>query len=41
MIENPEVVDQNDDHFIIKCDVHGKTEIPKGLFSNRKISKTE
>jgi hypothetical protein len=41
MMENPEVVDQNDDHFIIECDVHGKTQIPKGLFSNRKISKTE
>lgn len=41
MKENPQVVDQNDDYFIIKCEVHGKTQISKGLFSNRKISKTE
>ena len=41
LIENPNVVGQDDDNFIIKCDVHGETPIPKGLFSNRKIIKTE
>lgn len=39
--ENPMVVDQDEKHFIIKCEIHNETKIPKGLFANRKISKTE
>ncbi len=41
MVNNPKVVGQDDDNFIIKCEIHGETKIPKNLFSNRKISKTE
>lgn len=39
--ENPQVIGQDEENFTIICDVHGKTQIPKGLFSNRKITKTE
>ena len=39
--ENPEVVNQDETNFIINCKIHGETKIPKGLFSNRKINKTE
>lgn len=39
--ENPQVVGQDEENFTILCDIHGKTQIPKGLFSNRKITKTE
>ena len=39
--ENPKVVSQDDKNFIIKCELHGEIPIPKGLFANRKISKTE
>lgn len=41
LIDNPEITGQDDENFFIKCDIHGKTKIPKSLFSNRKISKTE
>jgi hypothetical protein len=41
LIDNPQVVDQGEKHFIIKCDIHGQSKIPKGLFTNRKIIKTE
>ena len=37
LINNPSVVGQNDDNFIVRCEVHGDNEIPKGIFSNRKI----
>ena len=39
--ENPKVISQDDKNFIIKCDIHGEVPIPKGLFANRKIMKTE
>lgn len=39
--ENPKVVGQDDKNFIIKCQIHGETKIPKSIFSNRKITKTE
>lgn len=39
--ENPQVIGQDDDNFIILCDIHGESRVPKGLFSNRKINKTE
>jgi len=39
--ENPKVVGQDDDNFIIKCDIHGEVKIPKKIFSNRKMVKTE
>ena len=39
--ENLKVVDQDDDNFIISCEIHGQTKISKKLYSNRKISKTE
>jgi len=39
--DNPKVVDQDEDNFIITCEIHGETKIPKNLFSNRKIYKTE
>jgi hypothetical protein len=35
------VVSQDDKNFIIECELHGEIPIPKGLFANRKISKTE
>jgi hypothetical protein len=41
LIDNPQVVDQDEKYFIIKCDIHGQSKIPKGLFTNRKIIKTE
>jgi hypothetical protein len=41
LLENPKVVGQDDENFIIKCEIHGETKIPKGIFSNRKIAKTE
>ena len=34
--ENPKVVGQDDDNFIIKCDIHGEVKIPKKIFSNRR-----
>lgn len=39
--ENPMVISQDDESFIIKCEIHGETKIPKSIFTNRKISKTE
>ena len=39
--ENPKVVGQDDDNFIIKCDIHGEVKISKKIFSNRKRVKTE
>lgn len=41
LINNPLVVGQNEDNFIVKCEIHGDNEIPKGVFSNRKIIGTE
>jgi len=41
LVENPKVIGQDENHFIIKCGVHGESKIPKNLYSNRKISKTE
>ena len=41
LISNPTVVGQNDDNFIVRCGIHGDNEIPKGIFSNRKIIGTE
>ncbi len=38
---NPMVINQDDEHFIIKCDLHGEVPIRKKLFSNRKVTKTE
>jgi hypothetical protein len=39
--KNPNVLGQDDENFIIKCDLHGECKIPKGVFSNRKIVGTE
>lgn len=39
--ENPKVISQDDKNFIIKCDIHGEVPVPKGLFTNRKMMKTE
>jgi len=39
--ENPCVVGQDDENFVVKCDIHGENKIPKGIFSNRKIIGTE
>lgn len=39
--ENPNVVGQDDDNFIVKCYIHGEVKLPKKIFSNRKITKTE
>jgi hypothetical protein len=39
--ENPSVIGQDDDNFIIWCEIHGETKIPKSIFSNRKSVKTE
>ena len=39
--KNLMVVGQDKDNFIINCNIHGESEIPKGLFSNRKIIGTE
>jgi len=41
LIDNPKVISQDENNFIIKCDIHGQTELPKTIYSNRKISKTE
>jgi hypothetical protein len=39
--DNSEVVGQDDENFIINCDIHGEVKIPKKIFSNRKVCKTE
>jgi len=39
--ENPKVINQDDENFIINCDKHGESKILKSLYSNRKITKTE
>lgn len=39
--ENLCVVGQDDENFIVKCDIHGENKIPKGIFANRKIIGTE
>ncbi len=39
--KNPDVVDQDDKNFIIRCQLHGDNKLPKGIFSNRKIVGTE
>jgi hypothetical protein len=41
MNDNPEVVGQDDEHFYVKCEIHGTTKVKKGIYSNRKINKTE
>jgi hypothetical protein len=38
---NPNVVGQDDENFIITCSVHGDIKLPKEIFSNRKIIGTE
>ena len=35
------MVGQTDENFIVNCQLHGEVEIPKGIFSNRKIYRTE
>jgi hypothetical protein len=39
--ENKNVVGQDENNFIVKCDIHGEVNLLKGLFSNRKIIGTE
>ena len=39
--KNINVISQDNDNFIVRCDIHGDIEIPKKIFSNRKIIKTE
>jgi ssDNA-binding Zn-finger/Zn-ribbon topoisomerase 1 len=39
--KNPNVVGQDGNNFIIRCDIHGDISIPKRIFSNRKVIKTE
>ena len=39
--KNSNVIGQDSDNFIVRCDIHGDIEIPKAIFSNRKIIKTE
>lgn len=39
--KNINVIRQDNDNFIVRCDIHGDIEIPKKIFSNRKIIKTE
>jgi hypothetical protein len=39
--ENPKVIGQDENHFMINCEIHGESKIPKNLYSNRKIHKTE
>ena len=39
--KNPKVIDQDENNFIIKCELHGNVKIPKNIFSNRKIVNTE
>jgi hypothetical protein len=41
LLDNPKVIDENSENFIIECEIHGNVEIPKNLYSNRKIKKTE
>jgi hypothetical protein len=41
MDKNPTVVGQDEDNFFILCDTHGETIVPKKIFSNRKVTKTE
>jgi hypothetical protein len=41
LIKNPNVVGQDEDNFIVFCEIHGEVKIDKGIFSNRKIAKTE
>lgn len=41
LLDNPNVVGQTDENFIVNCQLHGEVEIPKGIFSNRKIYRTE
>lgn len=38
---NPMIVGQSNNEFILNCSIHGEVEIPKNLFSNRKICGTE
>jgi hypothetical protein len=38
---NPMVIDQTEENFIINCPIHNHVEIPKKLFSNRKQNGTE
>jgi len=38
---NPDVVDQDEENFVVNCKIHGPTKIKKSVFSNRKIIKTE
>lgn len=38
---NPSVIDQDTENFIVNCQIHGPTEIKKSIFSNRKIINTE
>ena len=35
--KNSNVIGQDSDNFIVRCDIHGDIEIPKAIFSNRKI----
>jgi len=41
LIENPQVIGQDDENFIMLCDIHGEVKTPKHIFSNRKLVKTE
>jgi hypothetical protein len=41
MIDNPNVIGQDDENFIIKCEIHGEVPLSKGIYSNRKIVGTE
>jgi hypothetical protein len=41
LIENPSIIGQNEDNFIVKCEIHGENKIPKKIFSNRKKIGTE
>ena len=38
---NPMIVGQSEDEFIYNCPIHGEVEVPKNLYSNRKINRTE
>lgn len=38
---NPNVVGQDEENFIVNCSVHGDIKLPKEVFSNRKIIGTE
>jgi len=39
--ENPKIIGQDGDNFIISCEIHGQSTIPKSIFANRKIIGTE